>query len=214
MSYREKLISGLPVELHVLEGDYKGHHKTHVDEVGQKRISVYAPQSEGTIIPLKEGTRVEIIFWDDVASYTMDSVIVQRIAVPVPIFVLEFADDIRRVQRRNFVRIAAFYPITFQVVEKTGLSDVKKANMLDLSGGGMRFQAKEKLDKGTILYAYLELPSGTLGTPGRVCRVEPIENTKKFSVSVDFYQISERDRDRIVRCVFDIQRDMRKKGLV
>lgn len=214
MSYRKKLISGLFVELHVLEGEYKGHHKTHVDEVGQKRISVYAPQQHGTPIPFKEGTPVELIFWDDVASYAMDSVIVQRIAVPVPILVLEFPDDIRRIQRRNFVRVDAFYPITFQVVEKTGLSDLKKATMLDLSGGGMRFQLREKLEKGTILYALLELPSGKIGTPGRVCRVEPIEDTTKFSVSVDFYQISERDRDRIVHCVFQIQRDMRKKGLV
>lgn len=214
MSYRKKLIAGLSVELQVPEGEFKGNHKTRVDEVGQKRISVYAPYSEGTTIPLKEGTPVKLVFWDDVASYAMDSIIVQRIAVPVPIYVLEFSDDIRRVQRRNFVRVDAFYPITFQIVEKTGLSDVKKAAMLDLSGGGMRFQFREKLDKGTILYAYLELPSGRLGTPGRVCRVEPIEDSKKFSVSVDFYQISERDRDRIVRCVFDIQREMRKKGLV
>lgn len=214
MSYQKKLIPGLAIELRVLEGEYQGLYKTHVDEVGQKRISVFAPYHQREVIPLREGIPVEIVFWDDAASYTMESVVVQRIAIPVPIYVLEFSDDIRRVQRRNFVRVDAFYPVTFQVVEKTGLSDLKSGIMLDLSGGGMRFQTREKLEKGAILYAYLELPSGKLGTPGRVCRIEPIENTKKFSVSVNFYQIAERDRDRVVRCVFDIQRDMRKKGLV
>jgi c-di-GMP-binding flagellar brake protein YcgR len=214
VSYRKKLITGLSVDLHVLEGEFQGDYKTHVDEVGQKRISVFAPNFQGGVIPLREGTRVEIIFWDDVSSYQMESVIVQRIAVPVPILVLEFPDDIRRIQRRNFVRIAAFYPVSYQVIEKTGLSNLKNGSMLDLSGGGMRFQTREKLDKGAILYAYLELPSGKLGTAARVCRVDPIEDTHKFSVSVDFYQINERDRDRIIRCVFDIQREMRKKGLV
>lgn len=214
MSYREKLIPGLSVDLQVLDGEYKGQHKTRVDEVGQKRISIFAPRHQREVLPLREGTQVEIVFWDDVASYTMESVIVQRIAVPVPIFVLECSDDIRRVQRRNYVRVAAFFSVAFQVVEKTGLSDLKLGIMLDLSGGGMRFQTKEKLEKETIMYTYLELPSGKLGVPARVCRVEPIEGTKKFSVSVDFYQISERDRDRVIRCVFDIQRDARKKGLV
>ena len=214
MQYLDKLVSGLSVELHVPEGDYEGNYRTHVDEVGKTRLSVYAPHHQGAIIPLQERTPVEVTFWDEVASYSFFTTVLQRIAIPIPVFVLKMPDSIKRVQRRNYVRVPAFYPITYQVVEKTGLGDVQKGNMLDLSGGGMRFQSREKLEKGNILYAYLEIPSGTLGTPGQVCRVEPIEGTKFFSVSVDFYQISERDRDRIIRCVFDIQRDMRKKGLV
>lgn len=214
MQYLDKLVPGLAIELHVPDGDYEGNYRTHIDEVGTTRISVYAPHQQGMIIPLSESTLVEVTFWDEVASYSFFTSVIQRVAVPIPVFVLKVPESIKRVQRRNYVRVPAFYPITYQVVEKTGLGDVKKGNMLDLSGGGMRFQAREKLDKGTILYAYLELPSGTLGTPGRVCRVEPIEDTKYFSVSVDFYQISERDRDRIIRCVFNIQRDLRKKGLV
>lgn len=214
LQYLDKLVPGLAVELHVPEGEYEGNYKTHVDEVGKSRISVYAPHNQGMIIPIHVGTPVEVTFWDEAASYSFYSTVLQRIAVPISVFVLHTPETIKRVQRRNYVRVSAFFPITYQVVEKTGLSDVQKGNMLDLSGGGMRFQAREKLDKGTILYAHLDLPSGILGTPGRVCRCEPIEDSKYFSVSVDFYQISERDRDRIIRCVFDIQRDLRKKGLV
>lgn len=214
MSYRKNLKPGLTVDLHVLEGEYEGKYKTQVDEVGEKRVSVLAPYQEREVVPLREGTRVEIVFWDDVASYAMETVIEQRIAVPVPIFVLKLPDDIRRIQRRNFVRVDAFYPVSFQVVLKTGLSDWLKGSMLDLSGGGMRFQTREKLDRSSIIYSYLKLPTGEIKTPARVCRVQPIEDTKKYSVSVDFYQISERDRDSIIRCVFDIQREMRKKGLV
>jgi len=214
VQYLDKLHPGLAVDLHVSEGDYQGNYKTHIDEVGKTRLSVYAPHQDGTVIPLQAGSTVEITFWDEVASYTFKSVIIQRIAVPVQVFVLKMPDSIKRVQRRNYVRVPASFPVSYQVVEKTGLGDMKEGIMLDLSGGGMRFQTKEKLDKGSILYAYLELPFGTLGTPGRVCRSEPIENTKYFSVSVDFYQITEKDRDRIIKCVFDIQRDLRKKGLM
>jgi c-di-GMP-binding flagellar brake protein YcgR len=214
LSYRGKLVAGLAVDLHVLEGDYKGKYKTHVDEVGEKRVSIFAPSHMGEIVPLREGTRVEIVFWDEIASYAMETVIEQRIAVPVQIFVLEFPDDIRRVQRRNFVRVAAYYPVSFQVVERTGLSNMLKGNMLDLSGGGMRFQTSEKIEKDALIYTFFQLPTGEIKTPARVCRVEPIEDTRKSSVSVEFYQISDRERNRITRCVFDIQREMRKKGLV
>lgn len=214
MSYQKKLAPGLSVEIRVFDEPYEGRYKTHIDEVGEKLISIFAPTHQGEVVPLREGTRIELVFWDEMASYAMDTVIVQRIAVPVPIFVLEFPDDIRRVQRRNFVRVPAYFPVTYRVIERAGLSDSKKGTMLDLSGGGMRFQTIEKLEQGAILQTCLELPKGKIQTPARVCRVEKMEDTTMYSVSVNFYQISERERDHIIRCVFDIQRGMRKKGLV
>lgn len=214
MDYRKKLIPGLAVDLEVPEGSYAGQYKTHLDEVGEKILSVFVPIAQGELVPLHEGTRVKVIFWDEVAAYTIETVIIQRIAVPVPLFVLEFPDNISRVQRRNFVRVPAYYPVTFRYVNRQGLSDSIKGTMLDLSGGGMRFQTKEKVDKGAILIANLDLPSGLMQVSARVCRIFKIEDSENYSISVDFYQITERERDRIIRCVFDLQRNMRKKGLV
>lgn len=214
MDYRKILVPGLAVDLVIPEGDLAGQYKTHLDEVGEKILSVFAPISQGQIVPLREGTLAKVVFWDEVAAYAVETVIIQRIAVPVPVFVLELPDSIRRVQRRNFVRIPAFYPMTFRSVDKRGLSDTKKGTMLDLSGGGVRFQTDEAVEMGAVLLAYLDLPSGPMQTSARVCRVEKIPDIKKYRISVDFYQITERDRDRIISCVFDLQRSMRKKGLV
>lgn len=214
MDYRKKLIPGLAVDVVVSEGDLAGQYKTHLDEVGEKILSIFAPVLQGELIPLREGTPVELIFWDEVAAYVIETTIIQRIAVPVPLFVLELPDEINRVQRRNFVRVPAYYPLSFRYVNRQGLSNPIKGTMIDLSGGGMRFQTTEKVDKGAILLANLDLPSGIMQVSARVCRVDKIEDSKNYSISVDFYQISERERDRIIRCVFDLQRTMRKKGLV
>lgn len=214
MDYRKKLFPGLAVDIVVSEGDLAGQYKTHLDEVGEKILSIFAPMVQGELIPLREGTPVKLIFWDEVAAYAIETTIIQRIAVPVPIFVLELPDEIDRVQRRNFVRVPAYYPVSFRYVNRQGLSDPIKGTMLDLSGGGMRFQTVEKVDRGAILLANLDLPSGIMQVSARVCRVDKIEDSKNYSISVDFYQITERERDRIIRCVFDLQRTMRKKGLV
>ncbi|HVJ49559.1 flagellar brake protein [Desulfitobacterium sp.] len=214
MDYRKILVPGLAVDLVIADGDLAGQYKTHLDEVGEKILSVFAPMMQGQVVPFREGTRAKVIFWDDVAAYAIETVIIQRIAVPVPIFVLELPEDIYRVQRRNFVRVPAVYPLTFRSVDRQGLSDTKKGTMLDLSGGGMRFQTSESVELGAILLAYLDLPSGPIQTSARVCRADKIPDSKNYSISVDFYQIPERDRDRIIRSVFDLQRVMRKKGLV
>jgi len=214
MKHSLRLLPGQLVELTVREGDYRGRYRTHVDEVGEKVISINAPYYQGQVIPLREGTPVEVVFWDKVSAYMFKALIMQRIAVPVPLFILELPDQTERIQRRNFVRVEAFYPIVFRTVTRDGLSDPKQGHLLDLSGGGLRFQTAVKLQNGDLLDMRLELPMETIHSSGRVCRVEPIEDTDRYAISVTFNDITERERDRVVRCVFELQRVMRKKGLV
>lgn len=214
MSYKKKLVPGLTVELMVLEGEYAGNYRTRIEEVGEKLLAVGAIFDKGDLIPLREGTKVKLTFWDEVAAYAFEAKIMQRIAVPVTLFVLELPDTIAKVQRRSFVRVPAFYPVKFRSVTREGLSDQYEGTMLDLSGGGMRFSTKEHVENNSLLYAQLSLANGEIQSPVRVCRVEKIENTNRYCISVEFHEIPERERDRIIHCVFDIQRAMRKKGLV
>ena len=216
MTYKKKLLPGLAVELVVSEGEYEGKYRTRIEEVGERLISIGAPFEKGEVVPLRVGTKVKLIFWDEVSAYSFAAKIMQRIAVPIHLFVLELPDSIAKVQRRNFVRVPALYPLTFQTVTREGLSDSYKGTMLDLSGGGMRFLTEERVENRSLLYVQIALPNGDLLTPVRVCRAEKVEdsNPQRYCVSTEFHEIPERDRDRIIRCVFDIQRAMRKKGMV
>jgi len=214
LAYKNKLSVGFAVDLVVLEGVYEGHYKTRIEEVGEKILSVGALFQHGEVVPLREGTKVKLTFWDEAAAYSFQARIMQRIAVPVPLFVLELPDFVTKVQRRNFVRVPALYPVAFRSVTKEGLSDFHKAMMTDLSGGGMRFLTEERVENNALLYTQVTLPNGELQTPVRVCRAEKAEDSKRYIVSVEFHDLQERERDKIIRCVFDIQRAMRKKGLV
>lgn len=214
MSYKKKLSPGLAVELIALEGKYEGHYRTRIEEVGEKLLLVGAPFDNGELVPLREGTKVKLTFWDETAVYSFEGKIMQRIAVPVPMFVLELPDTVDKVQRRNYVRVPALFPIMFRMVTREGLSDLYQATMIDLSGGGLRFSTRERIENKSLLYIQISLPTGEIQSPVRVIRVEKIEDTKLYSVSTEFYEISERERDKIIRCVFDKQRAMRKKGLV
>ncbi|MFZ3129652.1 MAG: flagellar brake domain-containing protein [Desulfosporosinus sp.] len=216
MSYMNKLVLGLAVELVVSEGVYEGKYRTRIEEVGKKVLAVGAPFNQGEVVPLREGTKVKLTFWDEISAYSFEAKIMQRIAVPIPMFVLELPDSVTKVQRRNFVRVPAAYPVSFRSVTREGLSDFQKGTMLDLSGGGMSFLTEERVENRSLLYVQLTLPNGEFHTPVRVCRSEKIEDSKpqRYFISTEFHEISERERDRIIRCVFEIQREMRKKGLI
>ena len=70
------------------------------------------------------------------------------------------------------------------------------------------------VDIKALIFAHITLPNGELQTPARVCRVNREEDSKLYMVLVEFHDLQERERDRIVICVFEIQRALRKKGLV
>jgi len=213
LSYRKKLLHGLSVEIVVSKGEYEGKYLTRIEEVGERILAIGVPYHHGQVVPLHEGTKVKLTFWDEAASYSFEGKITKRIAVPVPMLILDLPESVSKVQRRNYVRVPALYPVSFRSVTKEGLSDFKSATMLDLSGGGMRFLTKDRVENRSLLYAHLSLPKGELNTPVRVCRADKKEESKHYTVSVEFHDISERERDQIIRCVFDLQRAMRKKGL-
>ena len=212
--FKKKLIIGLTVELDVSEGEYKGKYRTRIEEVGERLLMVGAPFKHREVVALREGTKVTLTFWDEAAAYSFEGKIMQRIAVPIPMLVLEMPNSVAKVQRRNYVRVPALYELSFRSVTKEGLSDSQQGTLLDLSGGGMRFLTKNRLESNALVYVQLCLPKGDLQLPVRVCRAVKIEETKRYTVSVEFHEISERERDQIIRCVFDIQRTMRQKGLL
>ena len=215
MPYAGKLELGLPVELFILGSPNEEKYRTHVEEVGEKILVVNAPYVKGEIVPLREGTRLKLTYWDELSAYTFETVIMQRIAVPYPTFVLALPTSVTKIQRRNFVRITVNFPFSFRVVLQNGLSDFFEGIITDLSGGGIQFKTKKVMEKGYLLTADINLPNSVLEMPLRVVRSESVEKQPGwYVVSSEFFDISERIRDDVIRCVFEIQREMRKKGLM
>jgi c-di-GMP-binding flagellar brake protein YcgR len=214
LSYKNKLFPGAVIELKIPEGDYQGNYYTKVEEIREQTLYIGAPYHQGEIVPLRVGTVLEVLFNDQMSAYIFNSTIKQRTAVPTPVFVLDIPNEIRKIQRRSFVRVKTFLPLTYQVVTKEGLSQPQKGNALDLSGGGMCFETFNKLENNELLSLRLTLPSGELNIGARILRANKSEETKSYKISSEFHEISEHDRDLIIRYVFELQRTMRKKGLI
>lgn len=214
MLYEERIYEGLSVELVVLDGEYQGRYRTRIEEVGKRILSIGVPVSEGQFIPLREGTRLELIFADEVSAYSFTTSIIKRIALPIPTFIIEYPNKINKIQRRKFVRVPIIRPLKYRILDKDGVSDPKNGYMIDLSGGGLLFNAQENLPSKTIVLMQTTIGSEDLEIPGLIIRSTREDDKDMYRVSVQFHQISEKTRDKIIRYVFDLQREMRKKGLV
>lgn len=115
--------------------------------------------------------------------------------------------SIEVLQERSYVRIQAARPV---VVYGTPASGELQSFTVDLSGGGFLLAGGDMLPIGQEVRFRLSITSDALpvtGT-GRVVRVDNLGRR-----GVEFESISDLDRRRLVRFIFECQRAERKRGL-
>jgi hypothetical protein len=111
--------------------------------------------------------------------------------------VITLSGDIERIQRREFVRVAAHLDVTVSGIdEELG----GETTTLDVSGSGMRIQDKFNLPLGIDVRIELKMPDGPpLSALGRVVRVGSEEDQK----GIRFDSVSRADEDRLMRYIRD-----------
>jgi hypothetical protein len=110
------------------------------------------------------------------------------------------------VQQRDYVRIRSARP----VLVYSGKAGQVQSFTVDLSGGGFQLAGPDTLRLGEEVRFSLTLTPGVTPVTGtaRVVRVTP-EGRR----AVAFESISDLDRRRLVRFIFECQRDERRRGL-
>lgn len=119
-------------------------------------------------------------------------------------------------QKRNFVRLDVMCPIEYYKLDDDVLEpQIFKATSSDLSGGGMRFHSKEIIELDTELEMKLNLPShDQVSVCGKVVRCFPMDTVPGYSIGVEFILLDKKDREKVIKFIFDRQRELRQKGLL
>lgn len=121
-----------------------------------------------------------------------------------------------KAQRRNFVRLDVRVPFEYNIVANDiVLPETYSATTRDISGGGLRFDSKVELQINTELEMSLDIPRhGKITAVAQVVRCIPLEKVPGYSIGVEFTIIDKRDRERLIRFIFERQRELRQKGLI
>jgi ribosome maturation factor RimP len=110
---------------------------------------------------------------------------------------IALSGDVERIQRREFVRVAAHLDVSVLGVDEEIGGDT---TTLDLSGSGMRVQDKFNFPLGIDVRIVLQLPGGEpLNALGRIVRVGSEEDQK----GIRFDSVSRADEDRLMRYIRD-----------
>lgn len=211
-----------------------------------KNVAIIAvPTSKGYLVPLRIDGEYELEFFTKNGLYRCKGRIIKRAKTSNNIAVaqVKFTSALEKFQRRQYYRMNCIMAITYAVLSeeqyelfkemKRCLSQeqkqaiekkleaqkivYEKATMLDLSGGGIRFNSSVKLEAGNIVLLKLSLPENIRKRIpflfGRIIssRQIPHKEPMVFDNRVEFTEITSAEQEQIITYIFKEERDKRRR---
>jgi c-di-GMP-binding flagellar brake protein YcgR len=176
--------------------------------VGKDSFDISIPYDQNVPLILSSGQLVTIKIIQPKEIFEFNSVVKGRkLDDNIPLFSLSLPESVKRVQRRNFLRIPHMLSILYAEKNEDQESEFIKTHTLDISGGGMRFVANKNYPPNTLMDLKLQIPLGDIieeiATPGKVVRTTSTES-KSFHVAMEFVKIKVRDQDFLVRYILSV----------
>ncbi|GLI07275.1 flagellar protein [Paenibacillus tyrfis] len=200
------------------EEEAKQEYKSRIADVSDAYISMEVPMNDksGKLKRLYPGDELSVYFITEggVKNYFNSSVlgfsddVIRLVLIKKP-----DPESITKVQRRNFLRVPAILEIAVKFSEQlqfVALTD-------DVGGGGISFlcEGYVPVESGHTVECWLLVPfkNGQIEHvpfKSEIVRVKELETGKK-QVMMRFSEITDRDRQKIIRYCFERQLDFRKR---
>jgi c-di-GMP-binding flagellar brake protein YcgR len=202
----------------ILYGD--DSYKSNIQDITEEYISISIPMKEGKYIALNSRDYFEVIYYEEANVYKFVGKVIKRIVENgVAQIILEYPEDIVKVQRREFVRIdlvqyLKYIPVLRGEKEdaKINLLDENKGKegmLIDLSGGGFKLKISEKIEYNDMIIADIPDDDSIIRVRAKAVRIIP-DDDKRLICGFSFIDIDTKTRERIIRLIFSIMRKQRK----
>lgn len=191
--------------LDIMDKDRKVY-KSRVQEVNKNNIVIDIPTENGEYLLLNKNDEIRAIIYNEKTAmlYKVKFTIIERkVENNLKLYKLTMPYEIKKLQRRNYVRVDVTKDIKYKTKSDKVYSD---ALALDLSGGGMKFKIDKKLELNDEIELIVELDGKFAKVKGEVRRISQDTKDKKYIVGYEFTEIAEIVREKIVEIVFSIMR--------
>jgi len=208
----------------------KKNYKTSVNSIREDGlIEIVMPMEQTKLILLPVGGEYDICFFTHAGLYRADVRIVDRQkSNNLYLLIVELTSSLHKYQRREYYRFNclveakvrkmtpqetnAFQRGSTYFITEEGMT---KSVIVDISGGGARFVAKQKYPEGCMLLLEFSLPvleeEKSFLLASKVIYSNAIENRiDEYENRVKFEYINGITREEIIRYIFDEDRKIRK----
>lgn len=193
-------------------------YTSHVTDIQEHSIWLEIPFVRGSasLVRMHEGQEVSISYQGlNMATCSFDTYVqrLKRDHVHIAALHKPALEEIKQIQRRNFLRVPAEVEAAIRL--KDGSSVVVRTE--DISGGGFSFNCQEHIPILTdqLVHCWLALPfrNGTMDHVsffGEIVRTKKEVGKKQQWVSLKINDITDAERQKIIRYCFERQIDLKK----
>lgn len=204
-----------------------------LDEMENGNMLVSMPIQGGNVIPLAKGEKFTATFYTKAGLLACDVVVTGRYKKD-SLFLLEMSclSGLEKIQRREYFRLECKQEVQYRIIDEEERQYIeegkayspdelnlewKKGVILDISGGGLRFVSASKEEKETMIEARFEIElEGSMEVVyalGMLLRSAQSQNNHRiYEQRVQFYRMDDAMRERIIRYIFQTQRENHMKG--
>jgi len=185
-------------------------------------VEIHVPFFEGNVYPVHQNTVMDVIFSKENDTYMFRGEAVQRFYYDnLAMIKLRPVTPIRRIQRRAFFRMDCVLNVKYRVLGNAIPDDDRiegefsTVKTKDISGGGVCILADEKLEKSSFIEAFIQLDSDKeIRFIGKVVRSSAVRKRGRlvYETGIEYIKIENRDREKIIGYIFEVQRERLKKG--
>lgn len=209
------------------ENEEKRYVSNVLELLDDETLKIGMPIEQSMVIPLEIDKRLHLLFYTHRGIYHCDCVILSRQKEErIYTMKIKAVSEIEKYQRREYYRISCFLSLTYEVYQENEDENeeelpVCQGKVTDLSGGGIRFYSEYQHPFETPLFIHfqLELNEGLFhfDVLGKVMSSQLVENRRNYYENrVEFTDLSTRERETIIKYVFQEERKQRRKekGLI
>lgn len=202
------------------------------DIIDDTQLRIAMPIVEGHALPLPLNQRFDVSFFTKKGLYKSVVTILERYEENgLYILVVELIYELKKYQRRQYYRLECVMEIEYVSVGEDFLKgeindDIvkrkfeehqsRKAVLMDISGGGMRFTSKEKLDENAVILIKLDIHvsnnKSLYAVMGKVLFSGKVsESSEIYEQRIEYCEIEGQARETIIKYIFETERKMRQR---
>lgn len=206
--------------------------KTYFSQVleydNSEKIELSMPTIRGRVIPLEPGEEYYLCFYTEHGMYQCKGQIITRLKKDnISVLEILFESDLEKIQRRQYYRLECFWEVWYadtKSVEPKDKIEEYDASQLewiagmasDVSGGGCRFHSNSELTKDTVILIRLGNPimeklEGKVVQARVISSKELLNKEGMYEHRIEFIDISNSDREKIIRIIFEEERKIRQR---
>lgn len=212
------LVSNLKIEVS-LSSDNSMVYNSRIEEVAYDTFFIATPSDRGMPMPVTGGTKVDINFITDGGRYFFKTLVTHKIIRNVDMLELKKPDIVYKSELREFFRIDVLQRIRVYPLIKTDGKNSEPVYSRDkavdgicinVSGGGIKFLSETKFELGAIIdIDFSHFIEGLDSIGGKVIRCD-LNNKNMYEVGVNYIDLKDNQRDKIIKYTFKRQIEMRK----